>query len=122
MWSSIVMSLRATRIFQFSAWWTLLASAAIVMLRFYPSIVDSHSIFGTLISILIGIIGMIGSITSLLLLAGMITHLVTCSGFSKYSKILWLALIILLLPLGEIIYFFAVYRRDERLNNVSMAA
>jgi hypothetical protein len=114
MFSSTVMSVKAARIFQFSAWWTLLASVTIGVLWFFPGAnPDSRSIPGVLISLFFGIVGLVGSVTSLLLLVGMLVHLVKVSGFSSFSKVMWLAFFILTLPIGEVIYFFVVYGRSN---------
>jgi hypothetical protein len=109
MWSSKITSRNAARIFRFCAWSTLVASVAIGIMVFFPAIVDNRSVLNSLISVFFGLAGLIGSMTSLFLFVGMLTHLLKISGFSTFSKALWTILIVLFLPIGEVIYFFAVY-------------
>ena len=89
MWSSKITSRNAARIFRFCAWWTLVASVAIGILVFFPAIVDNRSVLNSLISVFFGLAGLIGSMTSLFLFVGMLTHLLKISGFSTFSKALW---------------------------------
>jgi hypothetical protein len=108
------MSVKANRVFRFCAWWTLLASIIIGILLLFPAAnVGTQSLPGLIISVFFGIVGMIGSITSLLLLVGMFAHLLKVSGFSASSKAIWATIFILVLPVGEVIYFFAVYVRNR---------
>jgi len=116
MWSNLIMSAKANRVFKFCAWWTLLASIVIGILLLYPAALDNvgtQSLPGLLVSISFGIIGMIGSITSLMLLIGMFAHLLKVSGFSSSSKVVWATIFILALPIGEVIYYFIVYVRNR---------
>jgi hypothetical protein len=110
------MSAKANRVFKFCAWWTLLASVVIGILLFFPAAVNNvgtQSLPGLLVSVSFGIVGMVGSITSLLLLVGMFVHLLKVSGLSPSSKAIWGTVLILILPIGEIIYFFSVYVRNR---------
>jgi len=93
-----------------------LASIVIGILLLYPAALDNvgtQSLPGLLVSISFGIIGMIGSITSLMLLIGMFAHLLKVSGFSSSSKVVWATIFILALPIGEVIYYFIVYVRNR---------
>ena len=111
---NIITSVKARRVFRFCAWWTLLASVAIATLLLFPAAnVGIRSFFGLVISVLFGIVGMVGSITSLLLLVGMFAHLWKISGYSPLSKAMWAVIFVLLLPVGEVIYYFVVYSRSH---------
>jgi hypothetical protein len=110
------MSVKAKRVFRFCAWWTLLASIVIGILLLFPAVFDNsgaQSLPGLLISVFFGIVGMIGSVASLVLIVGMFAHLLKVSEFSASSKAIW-AIIFILFPLiGQVIYFFTVYVRNR---------
>lgn len=38
-------------------------------------------------------------------------HLVKVSGFSSFSKVVRIAFLIMIAPVGEVVYYFLVYRR-----------
>lgn len=112
MFSRTIMSDKAARIFRFSAWWTMLASVTIAVVLLFPAVnPEIHSVLGVLTSLFLGIVGMVGGITSLVLLVGMVAHLATVSGYGTPLKAMWIAIFFLVLPLGEVIYFFVVYDR-----------
>ncbi len=114
MWSNLIMSAKAKRVFRFCAWWTLLTSVVIGVLLLFPAAnVGTSSLPRLLISVFFGLVGMVGSVTSLLLLVGMFAHLLKVSGFSASSKAIWTVIFILLLPIGEVIYFFVAYGRSR---------
>lgn len=116
MLSNLIMSVKAKRVFRFCAWWTLLASIVIGILLLFPAAFDNSGIQSPpaiLISVVFGIVGMVGSVASLLLIAGMFAHLLKLSGFSASLKAIWLIIFILFPLIGQVIYFFTVYVRNQ---------
>jgi len=110
MWVDVFASAKANRVFRFCAWWTLLVTGVVIALLLFPEAnVGSQTLPRLLLSVFFGVVGMVGAATSLILLVGMFAHLVKVSRMSAASKLLWMFLFIALLPVGEVIYFFAVY-------------
>jgi hypothetical protein len=115
MFSTAVMSNKAVKILRFSAWWSLLASVAIGVLWLFPKIdSDAHSVHGVLLALFFGVVGMVGSVTILLLIVGMVLHLIKLSGYAMSLKVLWIVIFFLIPPIGEAIYFFLIYDRQRR--------
>lgn len=110
--ASVILSDKAARIFRFCAWWTVLECVVVGVLLLFPAAAPHGlSVLGVLTSLFLGIVGMVGAVATLLLLFGMLVHAVKFSGFSRLSKFIWIVVLILIAPLGEVIYFFAVYER-----------
>lgn len=110
--ASMILSDEAARAFRFCAWWTILECVMFGVLALFASgIPGGHSVLGVLTSLFSGIVGIVGAVATLLLIVGMLVHVVKFSGFSRSSKVLWIMVLILIAPLGEVIYFFAVYER-----------
>lgn len=113
MFSQVITSHKAARVFEVSAWWTALASVTIGLLLIFPTAnLGGDSVLGVLISLCLGIVGLIGGIASLLLWAGMLIHVAKVRNGSSFSTIIWIAFIVMILPVGEVIYYFAVYRHS----------
>jgi hypothetical protein len=102
----------------FSAWWTVWTSIVVVTFNTSPNIVEGNSSAENLIlSAIIGLTGLIGSVAALALFAGMWTHR-RMSGLGYAGQIIWGAIMVLLLPIGAVFYFFGVYQKDSAIGRL----
>ena len=109
-----ITSFKANRVFRFCAWWSLFVTAVIVTLMVFPKLNgDSLGFPELFLSVFIAIVGMLGAVTSLILIAGMFIHLVKVSRWPTASKLLWIFLFIGLPPVSEAIYYVVAYRRRQ---------
>lgn len=104
-----MVSTKAAGTFQFCAWWTLFAAFLIVVILVFPS---AYGRGGIGVAAAISVVGLIGSATSLILLVGMLLHLLNVGQRRPLAKLLWAVVIVFALPVGAVVYFFAVYKRQ----------
>ncbi len=98
----------------FCAWWTILTSAVIVtMLCCRPASLGGLSFLGVVLSLFGGFVGMVGAITTLVMLFAMSRHVFAQQQYSTGAKAAWVLLFFLALPVGAAIYHFLIFRRVE---------
>ena len=107
--SNVIVTTKAIRTLRICAWWTLLAAFLMVVLLVFPS-AYGRARLGTAAAI--SIVGLVGSETSLMLLVGMLSHLLTVGQCSSLAKFFWAAVMVCAIPVGAVVYFFAVYKKQ----------
>ena len=72
------------------------------------------SFAGVVLQLILGIVGMVGAVTSLVMFIGMSANVVKTERYSGGAKAAWMVLFFLALPVGAVFYYLLVFRRAAR--------
>lgn len=73
------------------------------------------SVAGVVLQLILGIVGIVGAFTSLVMFVGMSADVLKTQRYSGDAKAGWMVLFFLTLPLGAVSYYLLVFRRAARL-------
>jgi Na+-driven multidrug efflux pump len=110
---TLLCSRRAYAAFLFSAWWCLVFGGVLALFFATWDETTNHFV-RVLLPATLGCLGAVGSIAGLVIFFGMFAYLIRCDQSSRRSKALWLITFLIAWCFGSSVYFFAVYRRQQR--------
>jgi hypothetical protein len=107
-------SMRVNLFYRISAW--SLMAAFIVILVLDVLVVNSGASsvenLPIIVKLPLSLIGAVGVLSLFALWPGMIWHCLTVHRTSIAKKALWIVLLLLTIPLGSIVYYFSVFKRE----------
>jgi hypothetical protein len=102
-------------LFHFSAWWTLVYTAPLVIYLLIRGGGVDHPA-GWILQGVLGILGLISALAAMAITLGMLAYLFMCDGSPTRKKIFWLTAFFIAAFFGASIYFFSVYKKQMTSN------
>lgn len=96
---------------RFSAWWTLVYSAPLVVYLLIRGEAVGHPT-GWFFQSVFGVLGLISALAAMTIMLGMLTYLFMCDGSPVRKKFFWLIVFFWTAFFGTSIYFFSVYKKQ----------
>ena len=109
--STILCGRRAQSAFSFSAWWSVALGVTIAVF-FWMQDESANSAARSALPVLLGCLGLVGSVAGLVIFFGMLAYLLKCDPSGRGWKAFWLFVFLVSCCFGSSLYFFAVYKKQ----------